>query len=474
MATGDDHQLHALRRRNTNHEGSRTAVSRTTRAELTDGGRVRRNVRRTSLPKQQHAASVGLATAPNHWWAGSGRQIVLLATAQALFLCSLSVDLTMTSLVGDSLAPTPALATLPFAFITLGSVGTTIPASLVMARYGRRFGFLCGAGVATVGGVLSVVAVTQHNFALFCVGTLCMGIYQGCTGYYRYAAADQVAVADRGRAISTVLTGGVIAAVAGPFMATGMMNAPIFGSATKQYVGSYALVAVLALLAMCVVAMFQDRSDHTESVTRQTSRRGESLSAIVRQPGFAVGAFGAMVGYFSMMVLMTVGPIAARSYGHDADHRAFMIQLHMVGMYAPALVAGLVIRRIGAGWLQFVGAVCGIVGVLIGASGTEQFHFVVSLALIGIAWSLTYASGSTLIASSYRDESGSRTQAFGELLIMAGSTLGGISAAALLRVLGWTALNLTMTAVLLPVALATLAHLAAKTRSPGHAGESRS
>ncbi|MCM6791804.1 MFS transporter [Nocardia sp. CDC159] len=338
-----------------------------------------------------------------------------------------------------------------------------------MARYGRRFGFLCGAGAGTAGGVLSVVAINEHSFALFCLGTLCIGIYQGHAGYYRYAAADQVAVADRGRAISVVLTGGVVAAVAGPFLATGMMNAPVFGSATRQYVGSYVLVAALASSSMCVLAMFVDRGEATESTARPT-RTGDRISlwAVARQPGFAVGVFGAAMGYFAMMVLMTVGPLAARSYGLHADHRAVMIQLHMVGMYAPTLVAGLVIRRVGAARLQLVGAACGIVGVLVGASGTEQVHFVVALLLIGIAWSLLYASGSTLIASSYEGESKSRTLAFGEVVIMAGAALGGLTAAALLRIFGWTALNLAMAAVLVPVAAVTLAHLTAKRRTPAN------
>lgn len=365
------------------------------------------------------------------------------------------MDLTLSGLAGYKLAPSPDLATVPFALITVGSAFTTGLTSAFMARYGRRAGFLVGTGVATIGGLVSVLAIDRHSFTLFCFGALCIGIYQGCAGYYRYTAADQVAAEYKARAISTVLTGGIAAAIAGPFIATALMNVT-----SHEYEGSYILVSVLSVATMGIVAFFKDTS--TGTGPKPAGEKPASklpYSAIVRQPGFATGAFGAAVGYFSMMVIMTVGPIAAAQHGHSAGERTTMIQLHMVGMYAPALAAGFLIRTLGVRWLQMLGTAAGILGVIIGASGMGQANFIVALSFVGVSWSLLYISGSSLIATSYQPKDKARSQAFGEALIMSASAIGGLSAASLLENLGWTNLNVIMLVLLIGCGIVTVAHV---------------
>lgn len=408
-----------------------------------------------SLDKgQQSESAVKDVAVAAPWWAGRERQLAVLVSAQALYLCSLSVDLTLSGLVGYSLAPSPDLATLPFGLITVGAACTTGLASALMARRGRRTGFVLGTGFATVGGLLSVTAIVHHSFVLFCLGALCVGVYQGCAGYYRYAAADQVTVEFRARAISTVLTGGLAAAIAGPFIATALMNVT-----SHQYEGSYILVSVLSIIAMVVVTFFKDRSVVTgPKVERGAPTRKLPFAAIARQPGFAVGVFAASVGYVTMMIVMTVGPIASMQDGMGPDPRSLMIQLHMVGMYAPALAATFLIRKIGIQRLQLLGAAAGITGVIIGASGDSEVNFILALALVGVAWSLLYISGSSMIATSYAAKDKARSQAFGEAIIMSSSAIGGLSAASLLTNLGWADLNLINLALLVSCVVVTVAH----------------
>jgi predicted MFS family arabinose efflux permease len=407
----------------------------------------------TDKAQQSESAAKEVAVA-GPWWAGRERQLALLISAQALYLCTLSVDLTLSGLVGYALAPSPDLATLPFGLITVGAACTTGLASALMARRGRRTGFVLGTGFATVGGLLSVTAIVHHSFALFCLGALCVGVYQGCAGYYRYAAADQVAVEFRARAISTVLTGGLAAAIAGPFIATALMNVT-----SHQYEGSYILVSILSIIAMVVVAFFKDRSVvSSPAAERKAPARKLPFAAIARQPGFAVGVFAASVGYVTMMIVMTVGPIASMQAGMGPDPRSFMIQLHMVGMYAPALAATFLIRKMGILRLQLLGAGAGITGVIIGASGDSEVNFILALALVGVAWSLLYISGSSMIATSYAAKDRARTQAFGEAVIMSSSAIGGLSAASLLTNLGWADLNLMNLALLVSCVVVTVVH----------------
>ena len=82
-------------------------------------------------------------------------QARVLAVCQALFTAALSVDLTLTGLVGYTLAPDKALATLPFALITVASAFTAIAAAFVIERCGRRLAFCLGGLACTAGGLVS-------------------------------------------------------------------------------------------------------------------------------------------------------------------------------------------------------------------------------------------------------------------------------------------------------------------------------
>ena len=84
----------------------------------------------------------------------------------------------MNGLVGYDLAGNKSLATLGVTTYVIGSALATMPASLWMARVGRRAGFMAGALVNVGGCVLAVLALHERSFALFCVATAMIGRLQ--------------------------------------------------------------------------------------------------------------------------------------------------------------------------------------------------------------------------------------------------------------------------------------------------------
>lgn len=145
------------------------------------------------------------------------RNVAILVISQTLFMVASITVMTLSGVVGQQLSPDPGLATLPIAMMMLGTVASTLPASLYMKRAGRRRGFITGASLGGVtGGVLSFTAIGLGSFWLFCIGNLLLGLYQGFAMYYRFAAADVASPAFRSRAISFVMAGGVVAAFLGP------------------------------------------------------------------------------------------------------------------------------------------------------------------------------------------------------------------------------------------------------------------
>src|SRR3546814_16962336 len=89
---------------------------------------------------------------------------------------AVTLQVTLGGLVGSILAEDKALATLPVTCVVTGMALSTIPASLLMRRVGRRLGFMAGALIAICGSLLSALGVSQGSFWLFCLCAFVFGI----------------------------------------------------------------------------------------------------------------------------------------------------------------------------------------------------------------------------------------------------------------------------------------------------------
>jgi MFS family permease len=377
----------------------------------------------------------------------------VLAVCQALYTSSVSIDLTLTGLVGYTLADDKALATLPFSLITVAAALTTIFASFLMARVGRRAGFVLGAGVGALGGAVSVWAIFHHSFWAFCAGTATVGVFQAFAQYYRLAAADAVGLEGKSRAISTVLAGGVVAAVCGPLLAAWSKDwlAPV------AFAGSYALVTGFGLLSIALLALlYRDAAPIVN--TTATHEAARPLGEIVRQPIFAAALANNALGYAVMMFVMTATPIAAVACGHTIGDGAAIIQWHLVGMFAPSLFSARLIKHFGV--LRVIGAgivLSGLCGVL-ALRSTDLPHFYAALACLGVGWNFMFVGGSTLLAQSYRPSERAKTQATSEFTTFAFSALGSLFAGQLLARFGWVTINAAIFPLLAAAAVATLGY----------------
>jgi MFS family permease len=395
------------------------------------------------------AHSTGLRDADPH----DRRAARVLAVCQALYTSSVSIDLTLTGLVGYTLAEDKALATLPFSLITVAAALTTIFASFLMARIGRRAGFVLGAGVGALGGAVSVWAIFHHSFWLFCAGTATVGVFQAFAQYYRLAAADAVGIEDKSRAISTVLAGGVVAAVCGPLLAAWSKDwlAPV------AFAGSYALVTGLGLVSVALLALlYRDAAPAVSTAASHEAAR--PLGEIVRQPIFAAALANNALGYAVMMFVMTATPIAALACGHTIGDGAAIIQWHLVGMFAPSLFSARLIKRFGVLPVIGVGialsALCGVLAL----RSTDLPHFYAALACLGVGWNFMFVGGSTLLAQSYRPSERAKTQAASEFTTFAFSALGSLFAGQLLARFGWATINAAIFPLLGAAALATVGY----------------
>ena len=393
------------------------------------------------------------------------RNARVLALCQGLFTCAIAIDLTLTALTGYELAPNKALATLPFALITVAGAVVTWFAAFLMQRYGRRFGFVLGALAGTVGGVISVWSVFHGQFWFFCLGTTGVGVFQAFAQYYRLAAADAVAPAFKSRAVSTVLAGGVIAAVLGPALAA--WSKDLFP--TALFAGAYLMVALLGMVSVLVLLLLYrdhapDTHNHSAAEAAALSAVPRSTAEIARQPVFLAALANNVVGSMVMMFLMTAAPLAAVGCHYSINDGANIIQWHLVGMYAPSFFAAGLIKRYGLGPIALTGAALTLACVVIAMVSTSLPGFYVALLCLGVGWNFMFVTGTSLLAQSCLPAERARTQGLSEFLRYAATAMATLIAGPLLERYGWSALNLAMLPLLLVAALLSLYWM--KNRAP--------
>lgn len=375
------------------------------------------------------------------------KTLALLAACQGLLLINGAGLISMQGLVGYMLTDTKSLATLGATTYVIGSALAAMPAAMWMARVGRRAGFMTGAFINIVGCGLAALALHLRSFPLFCAATAVIGIYQAIGLQYRFAAAEVAAPADRAKAISWVLAGGIAGGILGPES----MRLARDWFATP-FAGSFIVLAAYALLAMAV----QSRVHVPKPTREERSGGGRPLGEIMRQPVFIVAVISAAFGYGIMNLLMVATPLAMDFCSHPFAQAAMVIQWHVVGMYAPGLFTGSLIRRYGT--LKVILAGVALVGgcVAVALSGTTVTHFLVALALLGVGWNFMYTGGTTLLTESYAPVEKARAQGANDFAVFATMGVSSFSSGALVSVAGWERMNMLALPVLAVVVVAVV------------------
>lgn len=377
------------------------------------------------------------------------RNVFLLASAQALNMSGLSLMITVSTLVGAALAPDPAWATLPLGLQFTSAMLTTFPASMLMKQWGRRAGFSLGAVAAIGGGLIMLWAVLESSFAIFCAGNALIGVGAAFAQFYRFAAADVSDEAFRPKAISYVMAGGVVAAVAGPELAKHSR----LWFADVEFAGCFVVLAALGLAALAIIQAVQiPRPSASERAAS-----GRPLGLLVRQPVFWVAVLGGMIGYGTMSFIMTAAPLAMTQHHHHSfDDSAFVIQWHVLGMFLPSFFTGHLIARFGAANVMLAGALALAGCVAAAFTGTEVLAFLAGMVLLGVGWNFLYIGSSALLTEAYRPEERAKAQAFNDLMIGVAQAGSSFSAGWLLSHVGWQAVNLGVVAPILIAFIATI------------------
>ena len=374
------------------------------------------------------------------------RNVFILATCQMLFGSSRLLLIATASVIAWGMGY-KALATMPAALVIVGTAIATMPASMLMRVTGRRLGFMIGAGIGALSGVMVLLAIVRNNFWLLCAATLTYGVYAAFGQYYRFAAADTAPQDFRSKAISLVLTGGVVAAFVGPYLAKSGQNL-----VTAEFMGSYLFLIGLAVLT-ALVLIFLDIPNLTPSERAAAQR---PLSRIMMQPVFIAATLAATMGQGVMNLLMTAIPIAMLEADFQFIDTAFVISWHSFGMFGPGFVTGSLIKRFGEVRIILTGVVLQIVCIGVALSGEGVMEFWLAMLLLGVGWNFAFTGGTSLLTTAHNPAERAKTQGAMSVINYAFVAVVSLSSGALLHFFGWEWVNLSSIPLLVVAALAIL------------------
>lgn len=380
------------------------------------------------------------------------RNARLLSAAFALGGSAAPIAISMGGLAGlYLLGDDKSLATAPVTGYNVGVALGALPAAMIMARIGRRLGFMGGATIGICGALLSCWAILQGDFWLFCVGMACSGMGGSFTQQYRFAAADQGTDDFKPKAISWVLVGGLFAAVIGPQTAIAFRDlfAPV------EFAGAYFAGAFLIFGSILVLAFL--RFDKPMSkVERQNADTGRPLMEIISQPKFMVSVICAVGAYALMSFVMTGAPLAMVSCGISTDLATTGIMFHVMAMFAPSFFTGNLIARYGKERIVAAGMVILAACAIVALMGITLAHFWVSLVLLGIGWNFGFIGATAMLTETYAPEEKSKAQGANDLILFSSVAFASLMSGQTLNAWGWGAINLIVFPVIITCLLSLL------------------
>jgi MFS family permease len=360
--------------------------------------------------------------------------VMLLFFCQATMNASAVGQITMSALIGYSLAEDKALATLPLGLQWVATMSASIPAGMIFGRLGRRAGFNLGALCMLIGTLVFALGIWRHDFWLYVAGGLPAGIGFGIAQHYRFAASEVATPAYRPRAIALVMAGGVISAIFGPELVkhTRDLVEPFY------FLGTYLILAILPVVCAALLAFVR----LPPAPARQASPT--PVLEIVRRPAFLTAAITGAVAYGTMNLLMVSTPLEMMSCGFALAASATVMQAHALAMFAPGFFTGRLIARFGVRRIIAVGALLNVACVLVAVMGISFGHFAIALALLGLGWNFMFTGATTLLAEAHSPAERVRAQAANDFIVFGTVACTALGSGWVHAAFGWTVQNLSV------------------------------
>lgn len=371
------------------------------------------------------------------------RTALVLSAAQAVLGSAGPICFALGALAGHfMLGADKSLATAPLTGYSVGMAVGALPAAWIIRRLGHRDGFLSGACVSAMGGLIAAFALFQSGFWLFAFGLSIIGIGNAFVQQFRFAAADNAPPEFKARAISLVLAGGIITAILGPqaVIYTHDLFAPI------PFAGSFVALVCLAGLGAAILFFLPTKT--TIKAEHAVKDTGRPLLEIISQPRYAIALLCAVGSYSMMTFVMTGAPLAMVGCGFSSDQATLGISWHVMAMFGPSFFTGRLIHRFGATTIVTCGFALLIACSAVALSGIQLWQFWTALILLGLGWNFAFIGATSIVATCYHPKEKGKAQGFHDFVLFSSVAFASLMSGAVYNAWGWEMLA----AIVFPVA----------------------
>lgn len=360
------------------------------------------------------------------------RTLVTLRLSQVPSQAAVSGVIAVVALLVKDLLDSDRLAGTGSAAFTLGAALVSVPLSGFMRRRGRRPGLTRAFAAGSVGALIAALGGQIGSYPVFIAGMVAFGSGQAAALQGRFVAADLAEPAQRSRAIGSVVWVGTLGAAFGPLL-TPWERRLSDSLGLDPLVGPFVFAAMFFATSAAVVG-WRLRPDPLE-VLGQIDRDAERVrplhqvraaaAVVAARPLARLGLASMVLSHTAMVAVMTMTPPHMKDHHHD-DLSAYVIALHIVGMYGFSPFVGRVVERIGRPRSIMIGAVVLGVGTALAVTGGySTFGMFAGLLLLGVGWSFGLVAGSALLTESVPPSSRVEVQGSGDLTM---SLFGGAAA----------------------------------------------
>jgi len=383
------------------------------------------------------------------------RNALLLSASQAIAGSAAPIAISLGGLAGAYLlGEDKSLATAPVTGFNIGVAVGALPAAWLMRRIGRRYGFISGAALLALGGLVAAIALFRHDFMLFAVALAIIGTGAAFTQQYRFAAADGAPSIFKASAISWVLAGGVFAAIIGP--QTVIFTREAF--TPVEFAGGFISIIPLAAIAMVVLSFLRIPRDSVVGDEDHDETPARPLLTIITQRRFITAMICGIGSYALMSFMMTGAPLAMVGCGFSPDLATIGIQWHVMAMYAPSFFTGRLIARFGRDTITGAGLLILLGCAVVAGMGIELWNFWLALILLGIGWNFGFIGATAMVTSTYHASEKNAVQGFHDVTLFSCVAAASLMSGKVLTNWGWETVSL----MFWPVAVFCLAVLGAQ------------
>lgn len=356
---------------------------------------------------------------------------------QSINMICTVMSVSMAALAGTSLAPQAWMATIPFGFQYLTLMIVTYPLARLMARHGRKKVFMLAALPLTLAGVAGFSAMQERSFLLLILAHVLLGMFIACGNFNRFAATDGVSPRLKPRAISLVVAGGVIAAVAGPYLSSTLREY----EGLQMFAASYAVFAPLGILSFIINMLAPADAPARGSAPHARGFLG-SLQLVASNPMILLAVLAAAVGHAIMSLIMVQSSLQMSCMSIPFASASTSLQWHVLAMFMPSFFTGQIIQKLGMRTIIYGGIVLLIASCLINIAFNSYEMMTFGLIILGLGWNFTYVGGAALLTRSIEGMHGNmEIQGINDQLIALTAMFAAFMPAVLMTWPGWEGTN---------------------------------